>query len=137
MLRIASAANARLRQRDPFVENMPFPWREALLPCLPAAVLVRPDPVARAPRGGMRFQAINPGPSLSRDAIEAYERANMLALPEPLKQQLLEQNGGAPVAEVRVGVAGREEELMSFFGIDTSDPSSELAWVARTYDGRL
>src|SRR4051812_14357484 len=83
---------------------------------------------------GMRFQAIGSGPLLSREAIQAYESANGLSVPDALKRQLLDQNGGAPVAEIYIDVADREEELMSFFGIDMHDASSEIAWVARTFD---
>ena len=54
-----------------------------------------------------------------------------------LKVQLLDQNGGAPEADVIVSVAGREEELFSFFGVGMKDEGTEIAGVAKTLDGRL
>jgi hypothetical protein len=85
----------------------------------------------------VRFQAIHPGPQLSRATVEAYADAHELNFPEALTRQLVEQNGGAPVAEVWIDVADRQEEVMSFFGIQMTEVSSELSWIAQTYHGRL
>jgi hypothetical protein len=86
----------------------------------------------------VRFEAINPGPTLSAEALDAYCAREGIRLPEPLRQQLLEQNAGAPRSECYVTLpGGREEEVFSFFGVDMPDRSSELGWIARTFVGRL
>jgi hypothetical protein len=86
----------------------------------------------------VRFDAINPGPPLTPAELDAYCAANRLALPEPLRRQLLDQNGGAPTAEVRVDLPGGDEtELLGLFGIRMRNLSAELAWNAETFTGRV
>jgi hypothetical protein len=86
----------------------------------------------------MRFDAIKPGPRLTRDVLDAYCVQHGITLPAPLRRQLLEQNGGAPRAEclVRIPKVG-VEEVFDFFGVGMSDISSELAWNIETFTGRL
>ena len=85
----------------------------------------------------MRFPAINSGPTLTPESLDAYCRVHGLLVPEPLRLQLLEQNGGAPTNELVVTVAGADEEVLSFFGAHMNDQSSELAWIAATMQGRV
>lgn len=85
----------------------------------------------------VRFAAINVGPQLTPQVLAAYCAEHDLVLPEPLRLQLLDQNGGAPADDVVVSVGGREEELQSFFGVGMDDPASEVAWIAGTFEGRL
>jgi SMI1 / KNR4 family (SUKH-1) len=86
----------------------------------------------------MRFDAINPGPPLSAAELDEYCAAHDLALPDPLRRQLLDQNGGAPTAEVLVALPdGDETELLGLFGIGMHDVSAELAWNAQTMSGRV
>lgn len=87
----------------------------------------------------MRYDAINPGPSVTPDVLDAYCREHGLRLPEPLREQLLDQNGGAFRSDTCVGVGdgSREEEVMSLLGVHMSDSSAELAWVIKTFDGRV
>ena len=85
----------------------------------------------------MRFDAINPGPALTDDALSAYCAEHGLALPKSLRAQLLDQNGGAPEDDFLVTVDGHQEELMSFFGANMGDPATELAWNAATFRDRI
>jgi hypothetical protein len=85
----------------------------------------------------MRFDAINEGPALTEDAVASYCAEHDLEIPAPLRRQLLDQNGGAPREEALVSIQDNEDELMSFFGIGMPDRSSELAWVAKTFQARL
>jgi hypothetical protein len=87
----------------------------------------------------MRYEASASGPKLSETELSEYALENDLELPEPLRQQLLEQNGGVPTRPclVRLVAGGREEDVFSFLGIGMADPSAELAWMARTLAGRV
>jgi hypothetical protein len=85
----------------------------------------------------MRFDAINSGPPVTAEDVEAYGQANSLSLPAALKRQLVEQNGGAPKADAFIDIDGRAEELLSFFGIRMGEPSSELAWIEKSLGDRL
>ena len=86
----------------------------------------------------MRFDVINGGPALTPDAIDGYCAEHGMKLPDALRRQLLEQNGGAPHSDYYVRLAnGGVEELFSFFGLRMPAISSELAWVAATFEDRV
>jgi hypothetical protein len=86
----------------------------------------------------MRFDAINSGPALASGELDAYCDEHGLVLPVSLRRQLLDQNGGAPRADVSVALPdGDETELLSVFGLMMRNVSSELAWVVETYSGRV
>jgi len=86
----------------------------------------------------MRFDAVNAGPALTARELDAYCAEHRLVLPASLRRQLLDQNGGAPRADISVALPGRDEsELLSLFGLMMRDVSSELAWVVETYSGRV
>src|SRR5438552_2438609 len=86
----------------------------------------------------MRFEAINAGPALTSDALDAYCEKHGLALPVSLRRQLLDQNGGAPSAEIAIRLPdGSETDLFGLFGLMMRDVSSELAWCVETYAERI
>ena len=86
----------------------------------------------------MRFDAINPGPALTLEELDSYCGKHGLVLPDPLRRQLLDQNGGAPSADLSVALPdGDQTDLFCFFGLLMRDVSSELAWVVETYAGRI
>lgn len=87
----------------------------------------------------MRYDAINPGPPVTRDMLDAYCRDHGLDLPEPLREQLLDQNGGAFRGDTHVGIGDdcREEEVTSLLGINMPDSAAELAWMIKTFDSRV
>lgn len=86
----------------------------------------------------MRFDAIHPGPALKPDDLDAYCGAHKLALPDSLRRQLLDQNGGAPSADIFVPLPdGDETDLFCLFGLMMRDASSELARVVEIYAGRV
>ncbi len=85
----------------------------------------------------MRFAVIREGPPLTSEALSAYCADHGLVLPEPLRLQLIEQNGAVPEATLLVSVAGQDEELDSFLGVGMDDLANELAWNADTLKGRL
>jgi len=61
-----------------------------------------------------------------------------LVLPASLRRQLLDQNGGAPKADIGVELAdGDETDLFDVFGLKMRHMSSELAWVVETCAGRI
>jgi hypothetical protein len=86
----------------------------------------------------MRFDAIDPGPALTRAELDAYCEEHGLALPASLERQLLDQNGGAPSADTSVPLTdGAETDLFCLFGLTMRHEASELALVAETYAGRV
>jgi hypothetical protein len=86
----------------------------------------------------VRFDAIHPGRTVTVDELDAYCREHELVLPSALRSQLLDQNGGAPMAEVLVPLpGGGATDVFSLFGLMMGDKSSELAWVAATLSGRI
>ena|SRR5207302_5958882 len=85
----------------------------------------------------MRFDAINTGPPLTKKTLLAYGAEHGLDFPDSLVDQLIDQNGGAPRADVRVRVANREEEVFSFFGVHMPDLATELSWNAATFRNRV
>jgi SMI1/KNR4 family protein SUKH-1 len=81
---------------------------------------------------------INGGSALTPGAIDAYCAEHGMKLPDALRRQLQEQNGGAPRTDYYVSLPdGDVTELYSFFGLGMPDTSSELAWVAETAEGRV
>jgi hypothetical protein len=86
----------------------------------------------------VRFDVISGGPALTPEAIDAYCAEHGMKLPDALRRQLLEQNGGGPRSDYYVRLPnGSVEELFSFFGLSMPDISSELAWVAETLEDRV
>jgi len=85
----------------------------------------------------MRFDAINTGPPLTSKTLVAYRAEHGLDFPESLVDQLIDQNGGAPRADVRVRVGNREEEVFSFFGVNMPDLATELSWNAAAFRRRV
>lgn len=86
----------------------------------------------------MRFDAIDSGPALSPTEVDAYCETHGLALPASLRNQLLDQSGGAPRKDLSVPLPGGDEtDIFSVFGLEMREPASELAWIADTYAGRI
>ncbi len=85
----------------------------------------------------MRFDAINPGPPLDAERLDAYCAEHGLDLPPVLRTQLLNQNGGAPSQDLEIAIGGEDTEFSSFFGVDMPDPSNELATNADRLRGRI
>ncbi len=85
----------------------------------------------------MQFDVVNPGPPVDRQRLSLYCTENSLVLPESLRSQLVDQNGGSPCADLFIRVGGDYEELMSFFGVDMPNRATELAWNANVFRGRV
>ena len=113
------------------VEHSQHELDHAALPLLRSAYGSAPERQRGAP-SAITPKTENPtagGATSSRRAGATANRRN---------EQLLDQNGGAPSDDIVVPLsAGDETDLFCLFGLGMRDESSELAWVAETYAGRV
>jgi hypothetical protein len=86
----------------------------------------------------VRFDAIYAGPKLTSRELDSYCQEHGLVLPVSLTQQLLDQNGGAPTADVLARLPdGDETDMFTLFGVKMRHESSELAWNVEVFAGRI